>query len=106
MDNVISNWFNSLEEAFDGEKVNADSIFHFTITGAEGGEYTVTIKDKQLKVLKGLHQEPRCEITATDQNFKNVLLGISNPRIALANGKLQISKVSEVLMFAKPLGLL
>ncbi len=106
MENVIQMWFNSLETAFDGEKVNADSVFHFKISGEEGGEYTVTIKDKQLRVRTGLHQEPKCEISASDINFKNILLKISNPGIALANGKLQITNVAEVLKFAKPLGLL
>jgi len=106
MDTVIKNWFESLPTAFDGEKVNADSRFHFTITGEEGGEYTVTIKDRQLSVQEGLHEESKCEITATVLNFKNILLGISNPGIALANGKLQITNVAEVLRFAKPLGLI
>lgn len=106
MDNTISNWFNSIADEFDGEKVNSDSVFHFSISGEEGGEYTVTIKDRILSVQKGLHHEPKCEISATDQNFKNVLLGISNPGIALANGKLKITNVAEVLRFAKPLGLL
>ena len=108
MDKTIHNWFNSLDKEFDGDKVdpNSNSVFHFKISGEEGGEYTVIIENSKLHVATGLIEKSKCEISATDQNFKNILLRISNPGIALANGKLKITNVAEVLRFAKPLGLL
>jgi hypothetical protein len=47
-----------------GRSEGLDAVYHFTFTGRETAEATVTIRDRKLTVQDGLHGTADCAITA------------------------------------------
>ncbi|WBM73266.1 SCP2 sterol-binding domain-containing protein [Saprospira grandis] len=89
-------------EAIEGK----ESLFHFLISGEEGGNFTARIKDGKAEVIEGLEDEPKCVIKTSDTVFSKILSGKQNPQMAVFTGKLKISNLSEMMKFAKVLGLM
>lgn len=97
----------NVESQFDPSKVpGADTIFHFILSGENGGEFTVVVKDDECTIREGLTGEAKCTIKSTDEVFENVMTGKMNPAMAVMGGKLVISNVNEMMKFAKPFGLI
>lgn len=80
--------------------------FHFILSGDEGGEVTMAIKDGVLTSAEGLEGEPTCVVKATSENLTKLIKKELNPMMALLTGKLKISNQSEMLKYAKILGLM
>ena len=47
-----------------GKSKGLSAVYHFTFTGAESAEATVTIRDQALDVRQGLVGAPDCAVTA------------------------------------------
>jgi putative sterol carrier protein len=94
------------------ERVNPDAlegletVFHFNISGDDGGQYTVSLKDQQLKVEEGLLGEARCTVTTSDENFMGIIRGTLNPMMAVFSGKLKTSNPGELLKYSKIFGIM
>jgi putative sterol carrier protein len=82
-----------------------DTCFHFVISGDGGGEFTANIKDGKAEVIEGLVGEPKCTVKTADKVLTDILEGKQNPQMAVLMGKLKISNLSEMMKFAKILGL-
>ncbi len=87
-------------EALEGK----DSLFHFLISGDEGGEFTVRIRDGEVRVSDGLEGTPKCTVRAKDKHFMKVVNGEMNATMAVMTGKVKISNLSEMMEYAKLLG--
>lgn len=83
------------EKAQDG----APSVIHFKLNGDNGGEFTLTIKDKTATVQDGLIGEPTCVITANASDYEDLELGRGNPQMMFMMGKIKVSNLSEVMKF-------
>jgi len=68
-----------------------DAVVQFTLTGDEGGNWYLTIKDKKIDQFEGLAEKPRLTLTASAKDFKNVVTGKSNAMQAFMMGKLKIT---------------
>lgn len=79
-----------------------DAVYHFSFTGNEYVEGTVTIKDKKIRVEEGLIGTPNLHVTADSQSWIRFLAKEVNLLIALITRKIKI-KGSPKLMkdFAK-----
>lgn len=88
-------------EALDGIQTN----FHFNLTGEDGGNYSVQIKDNEVKVEEGLSGDPSCVVTCSASDFSRILSGDLNPMMAVFTGKIKISNQSEMLKYAKLFGM-
>jgi putative sterol carrier protein len=94
------------------EKSNKDVLeghntrFHFILSGDEGGEVTMAIEDGVLTAKEGLEGEPTCVVKSTAENLAKLIKKDLNPMMALLTGKLKISNQSEMLKYAKILGLM
>jgi putative sterol carrier protein len=91
----------SLEQRFRADKVEDDVnvIFHFDISGDNGGQFTVTIADDTCKVIEGLTGEAKCVITCKDSVYEDVELGRTNPQMAFMMGKIKISNIMAMMRF-------
>lgn len=56
-----------------GRAKGLDAVYHFTFTGAETPQATVTIRDQRLEVQEGLHGTPDCAITADAKTWLGFL---------------------------------
>ena len=61
----------SLENRFKPEEVNddLDILFHFDISGPDGGQFSVQIDDDKCVVTEGLHGDPKCLVSCTDKVY-------------------------------------
>jgi putative sterol carrier protein len=82
-----------------------DTCFHFAVSGDGGGDFTATIKDGKAEVVEGHVGEAKCTIKTTDKVLTDILEGKQNPQMAVLMGKLKISNLSEMMKFAKIMGL-
>lgn len=94
------------------EKVNPaaieghNSILHFDLPGTGGGEFTVLIHDSKVEVKEGFEGEPKCKITAKEDDLLAILNGSLNPMMAFFTGKIKVTNQGELLKYAKILGLM
>jgi len=83
------------------DQVEDDALhrFHLLLDGPTGGNFTVTLKDKEVVVLDGLVDEPTCEIKAKATDFEDLEQGKGNPAMMFMMGKIKVSNIGEVMKF-------
>jgi len=86
------------------DKPEAETCFHFSISGEGGGELTVTVKDGKCNVQDGLQGSSKCVVQATDDTYMDIINGKQNPQMAVFTGKLKISNLAEMMKFHKLFG--
>ena len=92
------------------QKVNEEAIkdvrtnFQFDIEGS--GQYTVEVSENGIEAKEGFHGEPKCKISAKEDNLLGILKGDINPMMAVLTGKIKISNQGEMLKYAKMFGLM
>jgi putative sterol carrier protein len=83
-----------------------ETVFHFDLEGDNGGQYTITVAEGEVKVSDGLNGEPKCVIRSTGDTFVSLATGDLNPMMAVLTGKVKISDQGEMLRYAKIFGLM
>ncbi len=71
------------------EGVNA--VIQYKLTGAEAGDYIITIKDGKCSVTEGIAQNPTVTLTADGRDFGDVLMGKANGMQYFMLGKLKLA---------------
>lgn len=80
------------EKAFMPEKAaGLEAVVQYHLTGDEGGDYIITIKDDQCRVEEGVADDPTMTMTADGRYFGDVLLGKEDGMKGFMNGKLQLA---------------
>ncbi len=91
----------SLPSRFKADKAEGfDAVFHFDISGPNGGQYTVTVKDKTCVIADGHQGESTCKVTTVDTIYEDVELGRTNPQMAVMTGKIKINNIGAMMRFA------
>mgnify|MGYP000064824235 CR=1 FL=1 len=83
-----------------------NTVFHFKISGNNGGDFTGVIQDGNFSVTEGLNGESKCTINTSDKTLMAIINKEQNPMTAVMFGKLKVSNLGEMTKFAKPLGLM
>ena len=87
----VADVFDQMPDRFLADKAEGvNVIFQYKITGADGGEWVVLIKDKTCTVEAGTHDSPTTTITMGDEDFLLLVQGKLNPMKAYTTGKLKI----------------
>lgn len=91
----------SLEDRFKPEEVDEDLdiLFHFDISGKDGGKFSVQIENDMCKVTEGLHGDPKCVVSCTDEVYADLELGRTNAQMAFMMGKIKISNIMAMMKF-------
>lgn len=91
----------SLEQRFNADKIeeDLDIIFHFDISGANGGQFTVHLEDDACKVSEGLSGDAKCTITCKDTVYADIELGKTNAQMAFMMGRIKISNIAAMMRF-------
>ena len=87
------------QEIFDqmGANLNPDaakgmnSTIQFNLSGDDGGEWYVAIKDGKAEVAKGKAPAANMTLSMTAQDYVDMILGKLNGQMAFMSGKLKIS---------------
>lgn len=76
-----------------------ESLVQLDISGGNGGQFTVHIKDEACTVTEGLIGEPTCKVTTSDSTYEGVELGKENAQMAVMFGKIKITNLAEMMTF-------
>jgi len=80
-----------LPNRFKPEKAaGIDVIVQVSIVGSNGGDWVVTIKNRQLEVKEGIHSSPKLTVTMKEEDYLDVVNGKISGERAFLGGKLQI----------------
>jgi len=81
---------NVLPRRFKPDKaVGIDVTVQVNITGPNGGDWTVTIKNQQLKVEEGTHPSPTLKLEMAEADYMDLINGKLSGEKAFLTGKLQ-----------------
>lgn len=79
------------EKAFMPEKAaGVDAVVQYHLTGEEGGDWIINIKDGVCKVTEGVVENPKMTMIADAHDFRDILLGKMDGMAAFMQGKLQL----------------
>jgi putative sterol carrier protein len=82
--------FEKMPEVFNpAAAAGMNSVFQFHITGAEGGDWYVTIKDGACSVSTGVFENPTVALTLADVDWLAMCNGTLNGMTAFMTGKLK-----------------
>jgi putative sterol carrier protein len=77
------------EKAFMPDRAaGVDAVIQYHLTGDEGGDWIITIKDGACKVAEGVAENPKMTLTADGREFADILLGKMDGMAAFMQGKL------------------
>jgi putative sterol carrier protein len=80
------------EKAFMPEKAaGLEAIIQYHLTGDEGGDFIIKIKDDKCSVSEGVAEDPVMTMTADGIYFRDVLLGKEDGMKGFMDGKLQLA---------------
>jgi putative sterol carrier protein len=80
------------EKAFLPEKAaGLVAVIQYHLTGEEGGDYIIHIKDDHCVVRKGIADDPTLTLTAEGAYLREVLLGREDGMKGFMKGKLQLA---------------
>ena len=89
---TIDTLMSRMPKAFRPEKAQGvDTVLQYHLTGAEAGDWIVTIKDGQCTVTPGVADNPKMTLTADSQDYKDIFTGKSNAMQAFMTGKLKLA---------------
>jgi NAD(P)-dependent dehydrogenase (short-subunit alcohol dehydrogenase family)/acyl dehydratase/putative sterol carrier protein len=87
----VGDVFAKMPDVFQADKAaGVDVVFQFTITGAGGDDYFVTVKDGACECARGRHEKPTTTIIMGDEDFIAMIGGKLNAMQAYTSGKLKI----------------
>ncbi|MBU2548251.1 MAG: SCP2 sterol-binding domain-containing protein [Proteobacteria bacterium] len=80
-----------------------DVVFQYNISGPNGGDWYIVIKDQTCRIEAGLAEKATTTMKISDDDFIQLITGQLNPMMAFTTGKL---KVTGDMMKAQLLGTL
>jgi NAD(P)-dependent dehydrogenase (short-subunit alcohol dehydrogenase family) len=88
---TVSTAFAGLENRFNPEKAQGlEIVYQFVISGNDGGEWQVIIKDRKCNVLPGWHDNPVTILKMEERDFLLLVSGCQTASETYASGKLTI----------------
>jgi putative sterol carrier protein len=96
--------FEGMGAAFQPDKAaGLDLVFQYILSGPNGGEWNMTIKDQKCEINEGQADNPTTTIKMTDDDFIALIMGELDGMTAFTSGKL---KVEGDMMKAQVMGTL
>ncbi len=91
MEKSIPEFMESIPQFFVPEKATGiDAVVQFHLTGDNGGDWFVTIRDRHCSVDKGEASSPKLVFTAAAQDCLDILTGKLDGMRAFMTGKLKL----------------
>ena len=83
--------FDTLEQRFKPDAAKGVNVkLQFKLSGDDGGEWYVEIKDGKCKVKKGTGPNPDATLIASAKDYKKIADGEMNKMVAFLRGKLKV----------------
>lgn len=89
---TVEQLINNHPKAFRPDKaVGVNAVIQYILTGDEGGEWIITLKDGVCTAEPGKAETPSMTLTADANDFRDVLLGKANGMKYFMEGKLKLA---------------
>ena len=89
---TVQELMNRMPKAFLPETaVGLDATIQYHLSGAEGGDWVVTIRDQQCTVELGTIENPTMTLSADSQDYKDIILGKLDPMSAFMQQKVKLT---------------
>lgn len=96
-----------LPSKFDGEKAaGLSAVVQFKISGENGGEWCLTIKDQKIEVKEGAAEAPNMTLIMKDTDYVDLVNGKLPGQRAFMTGKLKFKGDMNLGMKMQKLGLI
>jgi putative sterol carrier protein len=97
----------TLPKRFKPEKAEGiDVIAQLNITGVEGGNWTVTIKNQKLHVTEGTHEKPTLTLKMNENDFMDMVTGKLSAEKAFFTGRVHFKGDISVALKLRDAGFL
>jgi putative sterol carrier protein len=83
-----------------------DVTVQVNITGPNGGEWTVTIKDQKIEAKEGTHPSPTMAINMAEKDYMDLINGKMSAEKAFFTGKIQFKGNIALALKLKETGFL
>lgn len=88
---TIPQVFEAMPDQFNADAAaGVDAIFQFDITGDGGGQYWIVVKDQDVKVNEGTHDNPDITIIAGSDDYLKLANGELAAMSAFMAGKVKV----------------
>jgi putative sterol carrier protein len=88
----VTEFFQLLPNELDAEAAeDVDAVYQFDLTGAEGGQYIVAIRQGACRVTQGTHEDPDVTLSMAGEDCVKVLAGQLSGQTAAMSGRLKVS---------------
>lgn len=92
VDASLDTLLSQLSSSFSPEAVdNVNLSIQLNIHGENGGDWYVTIKDKERNLAQGIAESPDFTLGISSEDFKELTAGRLNPAQAFMSGRLKFS---------------
>ncbi len=96
-----------LPSRFNSDKAKGvDVIVQINITGPNGGEWAVTIRDQKLEVREGIHPSPTLVLSMAETDYMDMVNGRLSGEKAFLTGKLKFKGNIALALRLKEIGFL
>jgi putative sterol carrier protein len=96
-----------LPRNFDPDKASGlSAVVQLKISGENGGEWVLTIKDQKLEVTEGRVEGPNMTLIMKDKDYVNLVTGKLSGQKAFMTGKLKFEGDMNLGMKLQDLGLI
>jgi len=89
---TVKEFFQLLPGRLDSDAAeDLDVIYQFDLSGAQGGQYILTIRGGTCQVAEGMHADPHVVLSMAGEDCVKILKGqLNGPAVAMS-GRLKIS---------------
>jgi len=89
---TIEELMGRMPRAFLPEKAEGvEAVIQYHLTGAEAGDWVVTIREGKCVVEKGITENPTMTLRADSQDYKDIILGRLDPMAAFMQQKVKLT---------------
>jgi putative sterol carrier protein len=89
---TVKEFFQLLPDQLDSDAAeDLDAVYQFDLSGAQGGQYILTIREGACQIAEGLHAAPHVVLSMAGEDCIKILKGqLSGTSVAMS-GRLKIS---------------
>jgi len=89
---TIKEFFGLLPGKLDSDAAeDLEAVYQFDLSGAQGGQYIVTVHEGTCQVKEGVHDDPHVTLSMAGEDCIKVLTGQLSGQAAAMSGKLRVS---------------
>ena len=89
---TVKEFFQLLPSLLDSDAAeDLDAVYQFDLSGAQGGQYILTIRDGACQIAEGKHAAPHIVLSMAGEDCIKIMKGQLNGPAAAMSGRVKVS---------------